>query len=105
MARIKRRFEQGYVQNWTDEIFVVYKCNSRKAAVCKAKDTEGETVEGTFYAWELQKMYKDLKKDFFTLENYSRSKLHGRQTLYLVKYKGYPDIFNAWVPSKHLKKL
>ena len=105
LARIKGRFEQGYIQNWTDEIFVVYKCISRKPVVYQLKDTEGETVEGTFYAWELQKVHKDLKKDFFKVEKILDQKRQGRQTLYLVKYQGYPDKFNAWVPSKHLKKL
>ena len=47
---------------------MVCKCISRKPAVYKLKDIDGETVEGTFYALELQKVHKDLKKDFFTVE-------------------------------------
>lgn len=105
ISRAKNKFEQGYIQNWSDEVFVVYKCIKRKPAVYKLKDIEGETLQGTFYPWELQKIHKDLETSYFTIEKILDEKKQGRQKLYFVKYKGYPDKFNAWVPAKNLKKI
>ena len=50
VARVKAKFEQGYLQNWSDEIFVVMKCVQRKPPVYKLKDVYGEDVDGSFYS-------------------------------------------------------
>lgn len=105
VARAKGKFEQGYLQNWSDEIFVVIKCLKRKPPVYKLKDVDGETLQGTFYSWELQKVHKNLQTSYFKVEKILDTKGQGRQKMYYVKYVGYPDKFNAWVPAKNLKKI
>lgn len=58
VARIKGKFEQGYLQNWSNEVFVVVQCIARSPPVYKLKDAFGESIEGIFYAQELQKVYE-----------------------------------------------
>ena len=104
IPRIKGRFEQGFLQNWSDEVFVVVQCVGRVPPVYKLKDLTGETLNGTFYSRELQQVIKTIDT-YFKIEKFIDQKTEGRKKFYLVKYKGYPEKFNAWVPAKDIKKL
>ena len=104
IPRAKGRFEQGFLQNWSDEVFIVVQCVGRVPPVYKLKDVAGETLDGTFYSWELQRVIKPMDT-YFKIEKIIDQKTEGRKKFYLVKYKGYPEKFNAWVPAKDIKKL
>ena len=58
----------------------------------------------TFYSWELQRVIKPMDT-YFKIEKIIDQKTEGRKIFYLVKYKGYPEKFNASVPAKDVKKL
>ena len=60
-------------------------------------DLQGETVTGSFYEQELQKTTQEI---FRIDEVIFRDKKRA-----LVKWKGYPNKFNSWVPMSKLKKL
>ena len=64
IPRAKGRFEQGFLQNWSDEVFVVVQCVGRVPPVYKVKDVAGETLDGTFYSWELQQVMKPMDTYF-----------------------------------------
>ena len=49
-------FENSYLPDFTEEIFTLYKRMARQVHVYKLKDDAGETIEGTFYEPELQKI-------------------------------------------------
>jgi Chromo (CHRromatin Organisation MOdifier) domain len=38
----------------------------------------------------------------YEVERIIRSRKVGRETYYLVKWKGYPELENTWEPEKHL---
>lgn len=104
VSRIKGKFEQGYLQNWSEEVFVVVRCIGRSPPVYRLKDCSGEDVEGSFYVEELQKVYK-ADDAYFKIEKVIKSKKVKGKTSYFVKYKGYPEKFNAWVAASSLKKI
>ena len=94
IPRAKGWFEQGFLQNWSDEVFLVVQCVGRVPPVYKLKDVAGETLNVTFYSWELQWVIKPMDT-YFKIENIIDQKTEGRKKFYLVKYKGYPEKFNA----------
>ena len=56
ISKVKRMFENSYLPDFTEEIFTLYKRMARQVHVYKLKDDAGETIEGTFYEPELQKI-------------------------------------------------
>ena len=56
ISKVKRMFENSYLPDFTEEIFTLYKRMARQVQVYKLKDDAGETIEGTFYEPELQKI-------------------------------------------------
>ena len=58
ISKIKRKFEKGYLPNFSKEIFTVSKTVPRNPTVYKLKDYDGEELKGTFYDKELQKVIK-----------------------------------------------
>lgn len=54
----KKRFQfhRGFKQQWSSEIFVVERKINRKPPVYRLIDADGESILGTFYAPELQKV-------------------------------------------------
>ena len=63
----------------------------------KIRDQNGEEIKGTFYGEELQKTNQNI----YRIEKIIRE----RQGKALVKWKGYPDEFNSWIPLKDLENI
>ena len=63
----------------------------------KIRDQNGEEIKGTFYREELQKT----EQNIYRIEKIIRKR--GDKTL--VKWKGYPDEFNSWIPLKDLENI
>ena len=49
---MKRKFEQSYLADFTEEIFTLYKRIARQVQVCRLKDDAGVIFHGTFYETE-----------------------------------------------------
>ena len=103
ISKVKRMFEKSYLPNFTEEIFTVFKRMKHKVPVYKLKDDAGEILEGTFYEPELQKIIKN--DDVYRVEKIIRKRKRKGVTEYFVKWKGYPDKFNSWVPESDISKL
>ncbi len=103
ISKSRRTFKKGYLPNWTEEIFTIAKRLHKDPPMYKLKDDAGETLEGSFYEQELQKVIKE--DNIFRVERILRRKKKGRDTFYLVKWKGYPDKFNSWVHERDVQKL
>ena len=58
ISKIKRKFEKGYLPNFSKEIFTVSQTITRNPPVYKLKDYDGKEHKGTFYDKELQKVIK-----------------------------------------------
>ncbi|XP_035225456.1 uncharacterized protein LOC118197988 [Stegodyphus dumicola] len=102
VSKLKLTFEKGYETNWTEELFVVTECVKRHPAMYRIKDLLGDSVKGTFYAQELQKVRL---KDQYRIEKILKKRMRKKQTEYFVKYRGYPDKFNQWIPASNLLSI
>lgn len=102
VSKQKLTFEKGYETNWTEELFVVTECVARDPPVYRIKDLLDEPIQGTFYPQELQKVKM---KDTYTIEKILKKRTRKRRMEYFVKFKGYPNKFNQWIPSSDLSSL
>ncbi len=90
----KKTFEKGFTPNWSEEVFVVDKVLLTIPVTYSLKDLLGEPITGSFYEQELQKT----EQDIFVIEKVIRKR--GNKSL--VKWRGYSDKFNSWVPTKSI---
>ena len=99
ISRTKSTFEKGYLANWSEEIFTVHKIKYSQPITYVLKDLSGEIVQGSFYVEELQKTNQQV----FRIEKVLKTKmLKGKKKFALVKYVGYSDKFNEWIPADYL---
>ena len=104
ISKTKKTFDKGYKANWSIEIFTVAERVPRNPPVYRLKDQQGEMIEGVFYEPELQKVEKE--DDVYQIEKIlKRRKLKGRVAEVFVKWRGYPDKFNSWIPANQVQKL
>ena len=100
ISKYKRKlFNKGFTPNWTEEIFVIDDILNTKPVTYRLVDLQGETVTGSFFEPELQKTTQEI----FRIEKVIRH--DNKQKRALVKWSGYPDQFNSWVPMSKLNKL
>jgi hypothetical protein len=102
VSKHKLMFEKGYETNWSEELFIVTECIRRIPPVYRIKDLLDENIQGTFYAQELQKVSV---KEEFTVEKILKKRTRKGQVEYFVKYRGYPNKFNQWIPSSNVFAL
>ena len=91
-------FDKGFTPNLTEEILVINEILNTKPVTYRLVDLQGEAVTGSFYEQELQKTTQEI----FRIEKVIR---RDKQKRALVKWSGYPDQFNSWVPMSELNKL
>ncbi|GIY45143.1 hypothetical protein CEXT_80471 [Caerostris extrusa] len=97
ISKWKDRFEKGYKNNWSREIFTIHQILPRQPIVYKLKDLKGEIIEGTFYEKEIQKV---TDSGFYPIEKIiKKKKKKDGKVEYFVKFLGYPEKFNSWVSS------
>ena len=63
----------------------------------KIRDGNGEEIQGTFYGEELQKTNQKI----YRIEKIIRKRGNNA----LLKWKGYPEEFNSWIPLKDLENI
>ena len=94
ISKSRRVFQRGYLPYWTEEIFTVSSVLYRTTPVTYGlKDYAGESVEGTFYEQELQRVDPP---DYYDVEEILDTRKRRGVTEYLVKWRGYPESFNSW---------
>ena len=94
ITKKKSNFEKGYTPRWTEEVFTVSQIKYTDPPTYKISDHHGEEIQGTFYEQEMQKTHQDI----FRIEKIIRKEKNRS----LVKWLGYPDLFNSWVDNKEL---
>ena len=98
ISKYKRKtFDKGYTPNWTEEVFTIDKIQMTHPITYKIRDENGEDIKGTFYREELQKTDQKI----YRIEKIIRK----RGDKALVKWKGYPEEFNSWIPLKDLENI
>lgn len=102
ISKKKKTFEKGFTPNWTEEVFTINKVKTTKPPTYTIQDMKGDPIEGSFYGAELQKSTQDI----YRIEKIIKKRLmkDGNREA-LVKWKGYDNKFNSWVPLSELKRL
>jgi hypothetical protein len=98
LNRLKGRFEKGYDANWTMEIFQITEVIDTVPWTYRIKDLKGEVLQGTFYEPELQKTQQTVDSPFM-VEKVLKRRVQNGQKQVLVKFLGYSDKFNQWLPD------
>ena len=101
ISRTKSTFEKGYLPNWSEELYVVDNVQKTIPVTYKLKDSLGEVIEGSFYQQEIQKSNQDV----YRVEKVIRKKKINGVDHALVKWSGYSEKHNQWIPVKDLGKL
>jgi hypothetical protein len=100
ISKYKNIFEKGYLQNWTDEVFVIAIRQSTNPATYGLKDLLGEEIKGKFYEQELQKVSKEAD-DVYIVEKVLKTRRRKGKLEHFVKWQGYADKFNSWTTDVH----
>lgn len=104
ISKVKSVFEKGYLPNWTEEEFFVDEVNTKyQPATYKLIDYHGNSIEGSFYREEIQKVERD--EEVFLVEKIVTRQRRGDKHWYLVKWKGYPSSFNSWISEDDLQNV
>ena len=91
----KRMFEKGATANWSEEVFEVSEILPTRPITYKLRDLAGEDIQGGFYNQQLQKT--DL--DIYRIDKVLRKRKSNGVNEVLVRWSGYPDKFNQWLPA------
>ena len=75
-ARVEETFKKGYLPNWAEEIFTIFKRITKESPIYKLTDDYGEILEGSFYEEKLQKVIKE--DNIFRMENILCKKKRGK---------------------------
>ncbi len=100
ISRIKGIFEKGYLPNWSEAIYIIHQVKLTNPVTYILKDTADELIEGSFYEKELQKTNQEI----YRIEKVIRKKNIDGVEHALVKWMGYNDKFNEWIPAKNVYK-
>ena len=101
ISRIKGIFEHGFLPNWSEQIYKIHKINNSIPVTYILKDLQGEIIVGSFYIEELQKTSQEV----YRIEKVLRKKKINGIDHGLVKWIGYSDKFNEWLPVSKLQNI
>ena len=105
ISKTKLTFHKGYLPNYTEEIFKVYRVLNTQPPRYKLEDLMGERLIGSFSDDEIQRVDKK-DADMWKIEKIiKRRKLRNKQLEYFVSWRGFPEKFNSWIKAKNLYQL
>ena len=107
VSRFKRPvFDKGYTRNWSEELFKIVERRRTNNGVYyyRLEDLLGEAINGTFYGEELQKTKIPDYARIDQILQRKRRKSDGKLMI-RVRWKGYSDRFNSWIPALETTKI
>ena len=97
ISLVKGIFAKGYEANWSEQVYVIDSIKNTMPVSYTLKDLHGEPLIGRFYEPELQKTNQEV----FRIEKVISKKTNKDGTKMIrVKWRGYPDKFNQWIPEE-----
>lgn len=103
ITRQKSVFQKGYDQSFSYEVFEVSKIKNTYPVTYGIKDYKGLEIQGSFYKNELQQV--DKSNNIWPIEKIVQTRRRQGRTEYLVKFLGYPEEANTWIPQSELFDL
>ena len=95
-------FYKGYQPLYTIEIFKIRRIVAGPPQTYRIEDLKGNRIDGTFYKQELRKVQLPTH---FKVEKVLKSKVINGEKYNLVRFVGYSELFDEWIPSEDLKVL
>ena len=99
----KGDFGKGYEPKWTEEEFKVKEAVDiqQPLTVYKLVDQSGEEILGNFYKKQLQKIQPS---EEYIVEKIVKKRTNPKSKIneVLVKWEGWPEKFNSWIPETNL---
>ena len=94
ISEYKNIFEKGYLQNWSDEIFVITFRHESNPPTYGLNDLLGEEIKGRFYEQDIKKVIKE-DNDEYIVEKVLKTRRRNGKLEQLVKWQSYADKFNS----------
>lgn len=101
ISKYKSTFDKGYLPNFTEEFFKIKSIVMGTPIVYKVEDLKDESLDGIFYDNELSP-YTETDETTYKVERVLSKKTVKGKKFVLVKYKGWPDKFNEWLPAENV---
>jgi hypothetical protein len=96
-------FKKAYKGKWKEEVFIIAKAwYGFPRHLYSLKDWHGETVIGSFYEDELQKVDFTTDTNFQVEKVLKTRKRAGRPKECLVRWAGYSEKFDSWIPASDI---
>ena len=103
ISRLRHSFERYYSEHWTNELFFIKERNMEQyIPVYSLIDYLKDPIEGIFYEAELQKVYAD-ENTVYNIEEVCGTRTNKGVKETLVKWMGWPEKFDSWIPTKDLQ--
>lgn len=104
ISRIRKPFQRYYSEHWTNELFLIKKRQMKQNVPSyKLTDYSGEEILGSFYEKELQKVLVD-ENTTYNIEEVKKTRTKNGRRESLIKWMGWPEKYNSWIPSKDIIK-
>jgi hypothetical protein len=99
------RFAKAAEQNYSTEIFRISKVIKRRLRpLYELHDLNDTPIDGQFYQEELSPV-RISKQTVYKIDKIlERRTKHGIREV-LVRWKGYPQSFNSWIPASSVKNI
>jgi hypothetical protein len=103
ISKYKSVFTKGYEANFTEEIFTVTEVYHGHPNTYTIKDSAGEPIIGRFYEQELYSA--EGRQPDFKIEKVQRRRTVKGKRMAFVKWLGYGNKFNSWIPAEDIKSI
>jgi hypothetical protein len=105
LSFLRTTFQRQYDQRWTSEIFIITGRDIKQnLSIYTLKSWNNESIEGTFYEPELQKIDVDENK-VFKIEKIVKKRTINKQKQALVRWEGWSKQYDTWLPESELKDI
>ena len=103
ISHMVKTFERAYDKKWKRKIFEVIK-SFKRFRICKYHlcNIDGEDIKGIFYEPELQ-LVDYSAQGSFEVEKVIERRGCSKKEEVLIKWEGWPEKFNSWIPASDLQ--